>query len=110
MTKCRDTNIPSKKRLGEVKEEIMLADDEYIGESVSILFDKRVSVMMVQSNIYGLTMKQIENYLTELRLRYIDKTNKTETEPLLVRLRPIVDLNKVDKAIAKELILSWLYR
>ncbi|QGG57424.1 DUF6731 family protein [Paenibacillus sp. B01] len=99
LSKLRDTNIPSKKKIGKIKEEIMLEDDEYIGEFVSILYDHQYKICMIQSNFYGLTIKQIEAHLTELRLRYLAENGMEEEDPLLVRLTPIMDYSKVGAAL-----------
>lgn len=100
LTKMRETNVPSKKRIGEVSEEIKLKDDEYIGEFVSILYDNRNCVMMVQSNKFSLTIKQIELYLTELRRRYITLAGLLP-DPIqwVVKLVPIVDMKRVENVL-----------
>jgi len=102
VAKLRDTNIPSKKKLGKIKEDIMLDDDEYIGEFVSILYDNLYKVVMVQSNLYGLSIKKIEQYLSELRFRYLEDKGNTEQEPFLVRLTPIIDSSKIDLALGAD--------
>lgn len=102
VSKCRENNIPSKKRLGRIREEIMLDDDEYIGEFVSIIYDPSLGTLMVQSNHYGLSVKQLEFTLTELRFRYRDHQGDTEDEPLLVKLRPIIDLSTLDRALESQ--------
>jgi hypothetical protein len=99
LTKLRDTNIPAKKRMGEIRQEIQLQDDEYIGEFVSIIYDNRYKVLMVQSNRYGLTVKQIENYLTDLRLRYLQAIGHTEEMPSVVKLSPIIDLEMAQNVL-----------
>lgn len=100
LAKNRDTNIPAKRKLGEIKQEIALEDDEYIGEFNSILYDHRNSVLMIQSNPYGLTIKQIEGYFTLLRLSWIEETTgQEESNPLVVKLTTIIDPTKLDRAI-----------
>lgn len=99
LSKLRETNIPSKKRLGEIKEDILLNNDEYIGEFISIIYDQAYHVAMIQSNLYGLSTKQIESYLSEMRLIYLDEIGAPDEEPLLVRLTPIVDMSKVQGAL-----------
>lgn len=99
LSKLRETNIPAKKKLGEIKEQILLDDDEYIGEFISVLYDHSYQVAMIQSNMYGLSTKQIEHYLTNVRLSYLDQIGKAEGDPLVVRLLPIMDAQKVDKVL-----------
>lgn len=99
LSKLKDTNIPAKKRIGEVKENIILRDDEYIGEFTSIIYDTQLSVMMVQSNKYGLNTRDLEVYLTELRWRYLSETARDEESPNVVRLRPIIEMNQAQKVL-----------
>ncbi|WP_184120902.1 DUF6731 family protein [Bacillus thuringiensis] len=99
LSKLRDKNIPSKKRFGEIKEEILLDQDQFIGEFVSVLFDRSYGSIALQSNLYGLSAKQTENVLTQLRFRYLDQIGQTEEIPLVVRLAPIIDRSKIERVI-----------
>ena len=99
LSKLRDKNIPSKKRFGEIKEEILLDQDEFIGEFTSILYDNSYKAVMVQSNLYGLSTKQIEHVLTQLRFRYLDTLGTPEANPLVVKLAPIIDNSKITRVI-----------
>ena len=99
LSKLRDKNIPSKKRFGEIKEEILLDQDQFIGEFVSVLFDRSYGSIALQSNLYGLSAKQTENVLTQLRFRYLDQIDQTEEVPLVVRLAPIIDRSKIERVI-----------
>ncbi len=92
ITKFRDTNIPAKKKEGQAKVDIYLTDEEYIGEFVSILYDKDNYTIMLQSNNYGASVKQVEKYLTALRRNYLIKIKDTECiKELICELRVIVD-------------------
>jgi hypothetical protein len=97
LSKLRETNIPSKKRFGEIKEEILLNQDEYIGEFNSLIYDCHYRAVALQSNFYGLTVKQTEQVLTDLRFRYLDAIGQTEEHPFIVRLAPIIDRSKVER-------------
>lgn len=98
-SKLRETNIPAKKRIGEIKEEIYLQDDEYIGEFNSIMYDHSLNIVMIQSNHYGLSTRHLENYLTELRFRFLEY-NGIDTEPaLVVKLNPIIDRRQITDAM-----------
>jgi len=99
LSKLRDKNIPSKKKFGEIKEDILLDQDEFIGEFTSILYDNTYKAVMVQSNLYGLSTKQIEQVLTELRFRYLDRLGRPEQSPLVVKLVPLIDQSKVERVI-----------
>lgn len=102
LSKLRDTNIPAKKKLGEIKEQILLEKDEYIGEFVSILYDASYYVAMVQSNLYGLSIKQIEHYLSDIRFRYLNEIGESDEEPLMVKFRPLLDNDKINQALESE--------
>lgn len=106
LSKLRETNIPAIKRLGEIKRDIMLEDDEYIGEFVTCLYDRGLGMLAVQSNRYGLTTNQIEELLTNFRLSYFNRVNNNqETEnPQIVKLRPILDVNGMNAALEAEVI------
>ncbi|MEC0715372.1 DUF6731 family protein [Bacillus licheniformis] len=95
LSKLRENNIPSKKRFGEIKENILLEQDEYIGEFISFIYDNQLNTAIVQSNLYGLTIAQTENVLTQLRFRYLDTLGNTEDIPLIVKLVPVIDGSKV---------------
>lgn len=100
LSKLRETNIPSKKRFGEIKEDILLDQDEYIGEFNSIIYDNRYGAVIMQSNFYGLTVKQTEQVLTELRFRYLDLIGQNEDrDPLIVKLAPIIDRSKINRVM-----------
>lgn len=97
LSKLRDKNIPSKKRFGEIKEEILLEQDEFIGEFVSVLYDNTYNAVALQSNLYGLSVKQTEHVLTQIRFRYLDQIGYTDDVPLVVKLAPIIDRSKIDR-------------
>lgn len=97
LSKLRETNIPSKKRFGEIREDILLRKDEYIGEFNSFIFDNEYNAVVLQSNLYGLTVKQTEHVLTQIRFRYLDTLGKTEDQPLVVKLLPLIDKSKINK-------------
>jgi hypothetical protein len=99
LSKLRESNIPSKKRFGEIKESILLNQDEYIGEFISFIYDNLYQSAIVQSNLYGLSVKQVEHVLTELRFRYLDGQGRTEDYPLVVKLAPIIDRSKIERLI-----------
>ena len=103
LTKMRDNMLPAKKKKGETKEEIILNDDEYIGDFVSILYDSVFKVCMIQSNSYGLTVNQIQKYLTQLRRKYITHSKNDDMNPQLAcELRVLVDPKKVEKILDAE--------
>lgn len=102
LSKLRDNNIPSKKRMGELKEAILLEQDEYIGEFVSLIFDNEYGSLALQSNLYGLSVKQTENVLTQLRFGYLNEIDRNEELPLVVKLAPIIDRAKIQRIIRSD--------
>ena len=48
LLKLRNTNPPTKAKDGEEAEAILLEDGEYIGEDVSMLYDRYSNILMVQ--------------------------------------------------------------
>lgn len=100
LTKMRSDMLPATKKINTKKEDIKLDDDEYIGEFTSVLYDMKSNVFMIQSNMYGLTHAQVENYLTLLREKVLDKKEKSIDYTMCV-LEPIVDTEDVFKKIRK---------
>ena len=100
LTKMRSDMLPAMKKVNTKKKDIKLADDEYIGEFTSILYDMKSEVFMIQSNMYGLTHAQVEAYLTLLREQVLGKKVKSIDYTMCV-LDPIVDTEDVFKKIRK---------
>ena len=78
LSKNRSKDIPSKKKLNHNKVPLELEDDEYIGEFNLLVYDARYDLLIVQSNFFGLTVKQIATTLSILRQRIKDAINKSE--------------------------------
>ncbi len=94
LSKLRVTDIPSKKKIGKIREEIMLADDEFIGEFTSIIYDTKISGFMIQSNKYGLSLAHLEKYFSELRINY-NAFKEKEEDDYFIKFYPIIDPNKL---------------
>lgn len=95
ITKLRDSGLPSIKVIGIPREELNLAENQYIGEFISIIYDPLYCSVGVQSNIYSLNIKQVETFLTEIRRRHKNDTGNPDPVPLRVVLRPLIDFNKI---------------
>ena len=98
--KLRDTNIPSIVKETKAARAVELADDEYIGEDLNILYDAKDFLFMIQSNKYALGTKKLEKYINAV---YGDKNFK-------ISLRPIcdeVDLKKFKKKSYKSLEVTF---
>lgn len=91
LSKMRSDLLPAKKKIEQQKKDIRLANDEYIGEFTSVLYDENQSVFMIQSNMYGLTHSQVEEYLTLLRRRVIEETSSEDMEELSCELSVIIN-------------------
>lgn len=63
LMKLRDTNIPTKVKENAESEAFVLEDDEYIGEDVTIVYDKKSSIAMIQANRFSLGISRIEELL-----------------------------------------------
>jgi len=99
LTKLRDNFLIAKKKIGKEKEDILLGDDEYIGEFVSLIFDCKNKTMMLQSNMYALGVTKVEQYLTKLRKKYLNALNGSELFELECELRIIIDPDKIKDII-----------
>lgn len=86
--KLRDTNVPSKIKLGNDAEPVELEEDEYIGEDMNVLYDRTLGVCMVQNNRMSVGVKRIEEWLT-----------KDCGESYSVKLLPIYNKNILTKKI-----------
>ncbi|MDT2612788.1 DUF6731 family protein [Enterococcus dongliensis] len=104
LSKLRSKNIPSRKRRNHDKEDIKLADDEYLGEFNLLIYDPKVKALITQGNFYGLTTKQMALTLTGLRRKVNDFNGETDGDlPYMVNLAPVIDLNAVDKVMGNEI-------
>lgn len=103
LVNIRDVDLPSKKAVGKPKVDIDLNDDEYIGEFTGILFDESTNVVMVQSNRHGVSIKQVEQYFTGLRRRYLEhqEQGSTQDDILMLVLDPIMDPGQIERAKKK---------
>ena len=81
LMKLREDNIPSIVKENKEAEAISLADDEYIGEGLHMLYDNSAGIALIQVNRFSLGMKRLEDFFT-----YI-----WETENERIKFRPIID-------------------
>ncbi|HAP3299937.1 TPA: hypothetical protein IUB67_000429 [Enterococcus faecalis] len=75
----------------EVLKEIPLNPGEYIAEDISCLYDRELSVLMVQRNIHNLSPSGIEDYFTEMSDDLVE-----------IELLPVVNKEIISKALANE--------
>lgn len=62
LMKLRDTNIPTKVKKNKESEAFELKDDEYIGEDVTLIYEKKSSLAMIQSNRFSLGISRLEEF------------------------------------------------
>ncbi|KKC28799.1 DUF6731 family protein [Caldanaerobacter subterraneus] len=86
--RLRETNIPLIGKVDQEAEPIELDDDEFIGEDVSMLYDPKLKIVMLQRNIHSLGPSGIEKYLNLL----------WASEKEQIYLRPIYFPNSFEKA------------
>ncbi|MGM0168035.1 hypothetical protein IGI39_003047 [Enterococcus sp. AZ135] len=104
LSKLRSKNIPSRKRINQDKEDINLADDEYLGEFNLLIYDPRTKVLITQGNFYGLNIKQIASTLSGLRMKVNDLNEEPDGDlPYIVNLAPVIDSNAIDKVMNNEI-------
>lgn len=87
LIKLRDTNIPTKVKENEASEPVELEDDEYLGEDITLLYEKCSSILMVQMNRFSLGITK----LTE----FINYTN--DNECIEIYIKPIAETDKLSK-------------
>lgn len=85
--KLRDTNIPTKVKENVGSQAIKLEDDEYIGEDVTMLYEKKSSLAMIQANRFSLGISKLEEF--------INYTN--EDENVRVYIEPIIVSDNIDR-------------
>lgn len=61
--KLRDTNIPSKVKENEEAEVIPLEDDEYIGEDLNMIYERKSGIAMIQSNRFSLSISKVAEFI-----------------------------------------------
>lgn len=104
LSKLRSKNIPSRKRINQDKQDINLAEDEYLGEFNLLIYDPTLNVLITQGNFYGLTVKQIALSLSGLRMRTNEFLEIDEGEvPYVVNLAPIIDNRAIDNVLHNEI-------
>lgn len=69
-TKLRADGIPAKKKIGKKRSDIVLDEDEYIGEFTEVVFDTVLNVFAIQVNKYGVGARAIASYMNSLYKEY----------------------------------------
>lgn len=104
LSNLRNDLIPAKKKIGKEKEDLHLEEDEYIGEFTGIVYDSINCSFMIQTNKYGVGVKQATEYLRELRSEYLKSICEDELSEKNLELNFIVDEKKIDNIyLSKEI-------
>lgn len=90
--RLRAQNPPLKGKRNTILEPINLDDDEYIGEDITVLFDNRNYIAMVQRNLHSLSPSGIVNYIN---LMWQSQNEIIEFRPILLN-DTISRLSKAD--------------
>lgn len=64
--KLRDANIPSKLKEGEDATPIPLDPDEYIGEDINFLYDRKRSICMLQQNRMSIGVSRLAEWINQI--------------------------------------------
>jgi len=104
LSKLRSKNIPSRKKVDQDKQDINLADDEFLGEFNLLIYDPNLNILITQSNFYGLSVKQITQTLSTLRLRIKDFLGQPDVDiPYIAHLAPVIDPNAIGNVMKNEI-------
>lgn len=63
--RLRDTNIPLRVPKADAAEELDIADDEYVGESLHIVYDTNARYFMVQVNRFSVSLNSVAAYINQ---------------------------------------------
>jgi len=110
LTKMRDNMLPAKKKKGNLKEDIPLDNDEYIGEFTSVLYDKNNSVFMIQSNMHGVSVGQVERYLTLLRRHVIEEMKLEDLYEAACELSVVINSCEIDNIRGSQEVKKLRFR
>lgn len=100
IAKLRDYNIPDKKKVSAPREDIPLDPDEFVSEFLTLIYDRKYNLTVVQINRNSLTSKELDAYLTQLRSFIREKQGK-EKDNYYIESRIVPDnekLNEVKRA------------
>jgi hypothetical protein len=65
----RGENLPSKVGEGRAQEDLDLEEDEYIGEDMYILYDRKTNIFMMQVNRIAMTILRIAEFINTTRIQ-----------------------------------------
>lgn len=98
LKKLRSDNIPAFTGMNTDSTDIILEENQFLGEFNLIVFDPHINRLIVQSNYFGLSIGQVELALSQMRLTFLEKTGIAfdRKDPGFVRLEFLVDPESID--------------
>lgn len=93
LKKLRSDNIPAFTGMNTDSTDIILEENQFLGEFNLIVFDPHINRVIVQSNYFGLSIGQIELALSQMRLTFLESSGITfnRNDPGFVKLEFLVD-------------------
>lgn len=70
LKKLRSTNIPAISNKDGESKDLVLRDNQFLGEFNLVIFDTSNNICIVQNNFFGLTIGQIQIALTQMRMNW----------------------------------------
>lgn len=98
--KLRDTNIPSIVKEEREAKPIELEDDEYIGEDLLLIYDRKNQVAMVQCNRFALSKGKLEKYFNKI-------WDVKDEQIILCPISKNVDVRKFNKKNHRRIVLRF---
>lgn len=97
LKKLRSKNIPAFTGKNVDSTDIVLEENQFLGEFNLLVFDPHIGKLIVQSNYFGLSIKQIETALTQMRLKYFESKGEyvDSNDPGFVKLEFLVDPKEI---------------
>lgn len=115
--RMRGENLPSKVAEGRAQEDLDLEEDEYIGEDMYILYDRKSNVFMMQVNRIAMTITRIAEFINKTRLqdgKYVtfspitnivsfNEMKRKKTRTIEISCENIQDTSKIKSGILKRI-------
>lgn len=93
IAKLRNSNIPDKKKVSAPRQNIPLDSNEFVSEFLTLFYDKKFSLSIVQINRNSLSSKELDIYLTQLR-SYVRRLQGKGNDEFYIESRIVPDDEK----------------
>lgn len=100
LMKMRDTNIPSKVKENVEAKPFHLDDDEYIGEDVSFVYERKSGIIMYQMNRFSISPTKFQEVLFDLN-------NNVEEKFILSPISFVTDKKALERDYYKKIDISF---